>query len=473
MSAPRVLLALPAPGEARELEAALLRAELACTQAALERGWDELLAEGGPFDAVLADAELDSAGLLAASEALPDAPAVVLLAGFGTAQSALESIRRGAADSLARPLAADEVAVAVTKALEARALRRENRALRARLSERFTLGQLQSRDPKIARIAAIVDSVADTRATILISGESGTGKTLLARAVHQRSSRRAAPFVELNCGALPASLLESELFGHARGAFTGALRDKPGLFEAADGGTLFLDEIGTASLDLQVKLLRVLQDRAFERVGETRTRTADVRVIAATNADLLAAVAAGRFREDLYWRLNVIAFHLPPLRERPGDVALLAEAFLQRFARDYARDVSGLEPDCLARLCAYAWPGNVRQLENTIERAVLLCQARTLSVGDLPREIGAAQAAAPAASLPPPEPGARFPTLKQALSGPERELILRALERTGGRRQEAAALLGINRTTLFNKMRKHGLLDAHPPTPCDSPPGCS
>jgi DNA-binding NtrC family response regulator len=272
---------------------------------------------------------------------------------------------------------------------------------------------------------------------------------------------------------LPASLLASELFGHARGAFTGALRDKPGLFEAADGGTLFLDEIGTASIDLQVKLLRVLQDRAFERVGETKTRTADVRVIAATNADLQAAVAAGRFREDLYWRLNVIAFHLPPLRERPGDVALLAEAFTQRFTRDYAREIQGLEQDCLARLCAYSWPGNVRQLENTIERAVLLCQARSLSVADLPREIGAAPVPAPEARLPAAEPGSPFPTLKQALAGPERELIQRALERTGGRRQEAAKLLGINRTTLFNKMRKHGLCNAHPPTACDSPPGCS
>jgi len=472
MSAPRVLLALPAPGEARELEAALARARLDCTRVEGDIGWGEVLAEG-PFDAVVAD-ELDSAALLAESERLPEAPAVVLLAAFGTAQGALEAIRRGAADSLARPLAPDEVALAVTKALEARALRRENQSLRARLSERFTLGQLQSRDPKIARIAGIVDSVADTRATILISGESGTGKTLLARAVHQRSSRRAAPFVEINCGALPASLLESELFGHVRGAFTGAVRDKPGLFEAADGGTLFLDEIGTASLDLQVKLLRVLQDRAFERVGDTKTRTADVRVIAATNADLVASVAAGSFREDLYWRLNVIAFDLPPLRERPGDVALLAEAFTQRFARDYARDVTGLAPDCLARLCTHAWPGNVRQLENTIERAVLLCQGRTLTQADLPREIGPSpDLAPPTALLIVPGPDGPFPTLKQALDGSERSILQSALERTRGHRQEAAALLGINRTTLFNKMRKHGLLDTPPATPCASPPGCS
>jgi DNA-binding NtrC family response regulator len=336
----------------------------------------------------------------------------------------------------------------------------ENRRLRRELGERFSLGNLISRDPALARIAEIVASVADTRANVLISGESGTGKTQLARAIHQSGSRREQAFVELNCGALPASLLESELFGHARGAFTNALRDKPGRFEVADGGTLFLDEIASAGLDLQVKLLRAIQDRAFERVGESHTRTVDVRVIAASNRDLEAEVKAERFREDLFWRLNVIHLRLPPLRERRGDIPLLAEHFLARFAKQHERAMPGLPAGVLAHLVAHDWPGNVRELENAVERALLLARESTLSESDFGLR-GSGPAGGPSSALPQREHARPLP-LRSALETPERELVERALHLSGGHRLRAAALLGVTRGTLFNKMRKYGLLDSSP-----------
>ncbi|MEO6710215.1 MAG: sigma-54 dependent transcriptional regulator, partial [Planctomycetota bacterium] len=329
-------------------------------------------------------------------------------------------------------------------------------------------GNLISRDPSMARIAEVVGAVADTRANVLISGESGTGKTQLARAIHQASSRREQPFVELNCGALPSSLLESELFGHARGAFTGALRDKPGRFEVADGGTLFLDEIASAGLDLQVKLLRAIQDKRFERVGESHTRTVDVRVIAASNRDLELEVRAARFREDLYWRLNVIHLRLPPLRERRGDIALLAEHFLARFASQHARPKSALSPDVVAALLAHEWPGNVRELENAVERAVLLGRGAGLTPGDFGLEDGRATSGLPTPALPRREHGRTEP-LRTALELPERELVLRALSLAGGHRMRAAALLGITRGTLFNKMRKYGLFQS--PRAASADPG--
>jgi two-component system response regulator HydG len=288
----------------------------------------------------------------------------------------------------------------------------------------------------------------------LITGESGTGKSMLARAIHQRSSRARKPFVVLDCGAVPANLLESTLFGHARGAFTGAVKDKAGIVESAEGGTVFLDELTNAPLDVQAKLLRVVQERAFERVGETRTREADVRWIAATNRDMRREVAEGRFREDLYWRINVVALELPPLRERPGDIPLLAETFLRRFAREHGRRPRTLSPELIVALCRAPWPGNVRQLEHALERAVLLATQDELSLRDFAAELGL--------SIEPPMAALRESgegALKRALEEPERELVVRALEACGGRRARAAAMLGINRTTLFNKMRKHGLLD--------------
>ncbi|MFN0243017.1 MAG: sigma-54-dependent transcriptional regulator [Planctomycetota bacterium] len=398
----------------------------------------------------------------------PNAPAVVLLAGFGSVQEAVASLRAGAFDYLCKPVSDEQVLVSVARAVESRSLKRENEKLKADLDGRFELGRIVSRDPAFQRVLHTVAALSDTRATILIEGESGTGKTLLARTIHAQSSRRHAPFVEVNCGALPDALLESELFGHARGAFTGAVRDKAGKFEAADGGTLFLDEISTSSLDLQVKLLRVLQDRQFERLGEEKTRTSDVRVIAATNRDLSSEVAAGRFREDLYYRVHVVALRLPSLRERPGDVALLAEHFLARFAAEYARPARRFQSECLALFASYPWPGNVRELEHVIERAVLLCPRETIETSDLvlgpatpatgPVAPELARGGAVVAALC--EIAAQdVATLRAALAGPERELIRRALEQNKGCRKATARMLGVNRTTLFNKMRKYKLMD--------------
>jgi DNA-binding NtrC family response regulator len=383
----------------------------------------------------------------------PARPAVILIANFGTVRDALEAVRAGACDHLSRPLSREQLLLSVERALAQRALLRENLVLRRSLEGRVELGGIRSKDERMRRIFEIVDSIADTRASVLLQGESGVGKSALARAIHARSSRAAKPFVVVDCGAIPATLLESTLFGHVRGAFTGANRDKAGLIEAADGGTLFLDEIGNAPLELQVRLLRVVQERVFERVGDERTRSVDVRWIAATHRNLESEARAGRFREDLYWRLNVVSIELPPLRDRPGDISLLALSFLERYAAEHRRNVRGIAPHAMAALTAYRWPGNVRELEHALERAVLLARSSELSVADL----GPAFAhSAPHA----PEPhAAGVVDLKTALELPEKRLLEEALAACGGRRQEAARRLGINRSTLFNKLRRHGLSD--------------
>ncbi|MCP3920341.1 MAG: sigma-54-dependent Fis family transcriptional regulator [bacterium] len=362
------------------------------------------------------------------------------------------------------PATEDALRLAIGRSLERRDLAEENRQLRDRLAARFALGSIVTRDAALRAVLETVETVADTRANVLILGETGTGKTMLAHALHEHSTRQGGPFVVVNCGALPGSLLESELFGHAKGSFTGAIKDKVGRFEKADGGTLFLDEINSATLDLQVKLLRVIQERAFERVGESNTRRVDVRIVTASNADLVQEIDAGRFREDLYWRLNVVTLKLPALRDRLGDLALLIEHFVARHAAEYDKLVDRVHPDCLTLLAAQRWPGNVRQLENVLERAVLLCQGRELIPADLGPEI---LAATPAAGIEGLEASLalglrnleRLPSLKDALEGPERQIIRRALELCRGSRQETAEMLQINRTTLFNKMRKYELMD--------------
>ena len=298
-----------------------------------------------------------------------------------------------------------------------------------------------------------VKAVADTRTTVLVTGESGTGKTLLARALHALSSRKHGPFVEVNCGALPETLLESELFGHQKGSFTGAVRDKIGKFEAAAGGTIFLDEIGTSSPAFQVKLLRVLQDRVIERVGDTKTIPVDVRVVLATNKDLELAVQKGEFREDLYYRIQVVSIEMPPLRQRRADVQALAEHFLRRFAHEHGRPQLQFTEPALAALLAAPWPGNVRQLENVVERAVVLCQGAAIDLGDLPATLQARPPANEVGPLPSGSPG----PLKEALAGPEKRIIEQALAHCGGNREQAAKLLAINRSTLFHKLRKFGI----------------
>jgi DNA-binding NtrC family response regulator len=390
--------------------------------------------------------------------ALAIKPALILVQGFGSVEDAVEAVQRGAFDYLLKPVADEQILVSVSRAIEQTRLRAENARLKVELHGRFELGNVVSRDAKMQRILQTVDALSDTRATILIEGESGTGKTLLARTIHERSLRAQAPFVEVNCGALPEGLLESELFGHVRGAFTGAMRDKPGKFEAADGGTIFLDEIGAASADMQVKLLRVIQDRAFERVGDTRTKTVDVRIVAATNVKLADAVADGRFREDLYYRLRVVTFELPPLRERLSDVPLLAERFLERFAREHARARKHLSPEAVSALAAHAWPGNVRELEHSLERAVLLAPHDAI----IPADLGLAPHSAKSPSLEPSGPLPELApgtTLREALEAPEREIIRQALQLCRGNRKETARMLDVNRTTLFNKMKKHNLME--------------
>lgn len=449
----------------------------------LEEAWQRLQAER--WDVFMAEADRAADQAPGRCGRAPGGPDLVLLDGFGLLPAPPKA--EVGVQVLPRPALAGEALAAVRRALERRRLDRENRALRRDLRGAAELEGLLSADPRMRELFGLIDTVAPTRAHLLITGESGTGKTVLARAVHQRSQRAEAPFVEVNCGALPETLLESELFGHAKGAFTGATGDRPGKFEAADGGTLFLDELGTASHELQVRLLRVLESQQFERVGETRTRQVDVRLIAATNANLAEEVRAGRFREDLYYRIRVVTLEPPPLRERPGDVLLLAEAFLERFARLHERPLEGFAPEALEALVNHPWPGNIRELLHAVERGVLLSKGPWVEVGALPPEVRELSAGSPLGhashpgahpqaagailerGAPPwgvPDPnrtGVGVPPvplgpLKEMLAVPERAFLVRALEHCRGSRQEAARLLGISRTTLFHKMRKYDLL---------------
>ena len=362
-------------------------------------------------------------------------------------------VARGAFDLLTKPLLDQELEMSIDRALSQRQVIEENRRLKAQLDSRYGLDNIVGHDHRMQRIFEMIDSIADTRATVLITGESGTGKSMIARVIHRRSARRDKPFVEVACGALPETLLESELFGHVVGSFTGASVNKVGKFKQADRGTIFLDEIATASPSMQVKLLRVLQDLQFEQVGGTETFSVDTRVILATNEDLAQAVAAGRFRQDLYYRVNVINIELPALRERPSDIPLLAHHFLQEVCQDAGRQVQGFTPEALAAMQQYAWPGNVRELQNVVERAVLLGRREWLGTEDLAPNVRNT----PTSSIP----SAAGRTLKEALAGPERQIILEVLESNNWNRNLTADSLGINRTTLYKKMKRLGLED-HP-----------
>ena len=407
------------------------------------------LAEEHVVDLVLSDLRMPGRDGVALLDALrgrnPEVP-VILMTAFGTVQSAVDAMKRGAADYLTKPVDLDELDVLVARTLERRALVSENEALRAEL-QRHRLEGLETANARMAQAINVAARAALSRATILIRGESGTGKELLARAIHHASPRSSRPLVAVNVAALPETLLESELFGHERGAFTGAERERRGRFELADGGTLFLDEIGDLPLGTQVKLLRVLQEQAFERLGATRTLRVDVRIVAATHRDLEALVRGGGFREDLYYRLNVVSVELPPLRDRREDIPMLVDRFLRRYGaeggagREFSREAMDL-------LMKYDYPGNVRELENVVHRAAVLARAPLVTASDLPLVVRELR----------PEPAGDQPaSLVAALAGHERRLLVDALRRAGGVQTRAARLLGISERHLRYRLKKHGL----------------
>jgi two-component system response regulator AtoC len=405
------------------------------------------------FDLVLTDLRMpgmDGIQLLRAiREREPEVPVVVLTA-YGTIQTAIEAMKAGAFDYVLRPFDIDALEAVIGKAIELRETRAENRYLREQLDVESARGGLLHASPAMKRILDLVGRVAPTKSSVLLTGETGTGKELVARAIHAASPRARKLFVPINCAAIPSELLESELFGHARGAYTGAAGERVGKFEVADGGTLFLDEIGDMPYPLQAKLLRVLQEGIVEPVGSNRRTEVDVRVVSSTNRDLEAAMAEKRFREDLFYRLNVFRIELPPLRERREDVGLLARAFLAEFARELGRQPAELSPDAVRLLEAHDWPGNVRELRNLMERAAVLADGPA---------IGAAFFRGLGASLPEPtEPvGESAMLLEPAVEDFERRLILRALASTGDNKAQAARLLGVSERTLWNKLKKHQL----------------
>lgn len=381
----------------------------------------------------------------------------IILTGYGTVKNAVEAIKLGAFDYLTKPIKLDEILITLRRALEYRNLRRENINLKNQLRKKYRFENIIGDSEKMQKIFEVIEKVADSDSTILILGESGTGKELIAKAIHYNSYRREGPFIPVNCAAIPSELLESELFGHEKGAFTNAIRTRIGRFELANGGTIFLDEIGDMSPVLQSKLLRVLQDRQFERIGGIKTIKTDIRVIAATHQDLKLAVEQKRFREDLYYRLNVIPIHLPPLRERKSDIPLLAHHFLEHFNRTKKKKIKGFTKEAMDKLIQYNWPGNVRELENTIERVVILLDGEFIKPQDLPEKFQNLTWENPSQEIIIPDEGI---SLEEAVNEFEKKLIMQALQKTGWVKNKAARLLNLNRTTLIEKIKRQNL---HPP----------
>ena len=419
-----------------------------------------------PFELVLCDVKMPGINghelVRQIHEVDADLPCIVVT-GYGSAESSVESLHAGAFWYLEKPFEQghlDVVRRLVERAIEHRRLKTENRMLQSQLRSRYRFENLIGVSSALRDVLDAVAKVADTDSTVLVTGESGTGKELIARALHYNSRRADRMFVTVNCGAIPEELLESELFGHVKGAFTNAVSHREGRFTVADGGTIFLDEIGDMSPSLQVKLLRVLQDRTFEPVGSSKTLKVNVRVVAATNQDLEVCIREGRFREDLFYRLNVIPIHVPPLRERRDDVPLLVHHFLASVARERERKIDGISPEALECLCAHDWPGNVRELENLIERLVVLRGEGRLELEDLPSTLRGATATAFPAVVPKlPPSGLSFHDVVNRI---ETDLIVQALERTRGNKNQAARLLGLNRTTLLEKIKKKGLEVSRP-----------
>ncbi len=415
------------------------------------------IAGASDLDLVLTDMKMPKMSGIELLEKLqqlyPGLPVIIMTA-FGTVEKAVSAMKKGAFDYILKPFKNEEIMVTIAKALEHRHLILANRLLNQELEKKYGFPNIVGESRVMEEILALVKRVAQSRATVLITGESGTGKELIARAIHQCSARAAKSFISVNCAALTETLLESELFGHERGAFTHAVAMRKGRFELADSGTLFMDEVAEMSQGLQVKLLRVLQEMEFERVGGARTIKVDVRVVAASNRDLKEEVEAGRFREDLFYRLNVVHLHLPPLRQRQEDIPLLAAHFIKKYVQENLRDKTRITPEALKVLIQYAWPGNVRELENVLERAVILCSNNVISPQDLPAEL----APAPAESrldidrfIPLNTP------LPEALDGIEEQMIRRALEKSGQVQVRAAELLGITKSLLQYKLKKYHL----------------
>lgn len=435
-------------------------------RAALEEKFDVYVAESAEaamqllekesFDVVLTDLRMsgkDGFELITRAKSLSKPPVCILMTAYGSEEVAVEAMKRGADDYIAKGrMQIDELEMRIQRAMKRQTLEVENRQLHERLDRKFGVPNVIGDSPALKEVLDVVRQVAPTRTTVLITGESGTGKEVVAKTVHQLSPRSRGPWVAVHCAGLPASLLESELFGHEKGAFTGAHERRVGRVEMAQGGTLFLDEIGEIDSTIQVKLLRFLGERTFERLGSSRTQTADVRLVAATNKDLGAMVKAGTFREDLYFRLAVVPIHLPPLRERLADIPLLANAFLQEFCKENQKPLKGIETAAMDLMLRYRWPGNVRELRTAVEHAVVLCRGEWVGVKDLPAGLRV-----PASEVAEKEAreaisGGRL-TLKEA----ERQLLIHALEECRGNRTEAAKKLGISRRTLHRKLHEFHL----------------
>jgi DNA-binding NtrC family response regulator len=377
----------------------------------------------------------------------------IVMTGFGTIPSAVEAIRAGAYHYVTKPFDLEDIGSLVAKALEHAQLKEENRALKKQLQQKYGYENIVGESPPMKEVFRLVEKIADTDSTVLITGESGTGKEMIAQAVHCRSRRAGGPFVAVNCAAIPEGLLESELFGHVKGAFTGAVTTRAGKFEQADRGTIFLDEIGDMSPKLQVKVLRALQERVIQPVGSSRNREVDIRVIAATNQNLEEAVAQGRFRQDLFYRLNVIPIHLPALRERRDDLPILVKHFLQKYRQDGRGAATAFSPEAMEKLKVYDWPGNVRELENLVQRLVVLKGGGEIGPRDLPPNLSAGDAAPAPEEASFPEEGV---DLRAAVERFEASLIRKALDRSAGNKNRAAQLLRLNRTTLIEKLKKMG-----------------
>ncbi len=422
-------------------------------------GLEALTSTPSPFDLIITDLMMpDGSGLdiLTASRQRTSHTEVIVMTAHGGVETAIDAMKRGAYDFVQKPFSTSELRELVGKALEKRQLRAENDRLRAQVSREKARDLLGGSEP-MKRIVDLVRRIADSRGTVLVTGESGTGKERISRAIHDLSERRQKPFLVVNCGAIPEDLMESELFGHEKGSFTGAIARHLGIFREADGGTVLLDEVGELPPQLQVKLLRVLQERKVRGVGQSVETSVDVRIIAATNRNVEEDVKSGKFRQDLYYRLNVIRVEVPPLRERRVDIRELAQFFLSRCAAEHDKQISGFSPEALRALDAYTYPGNVRELENLVERAVALASAPIIGLGDLPREVSGLSAEAMPSLVGLPEEGC---DLDQVLGEVERRLIVQALERSGGARAGAAKLLDVTMRSLRYRLQKLSLISA-------------